>query len=120
MIDKLTLKIWNDKDPESDTTNVTLIIKIDGIKYVANRFVKPKFVINDNVISYLKQIVVPEIIEKLIEDHVALHGDNVIIASEKCTYCHKKKKIIVVRYVGGSYAHICEDCIRYEDKMSLL
>jgi hypothetical protein len=76
MIDKLTLKIWNDKDPESNTTNIKLTIKIDGIKYVANRYVQPKFVINDNVVSYLKQIVVPEIIEKLIEDHVALHGDN--------------------------------------------
>jgi hypothetical protein len=76
MIDKLTLKIWNDKDTESDTTNIRLIIKIDGIKYEATRFIKPKFVINDNVVSYLKQIVVPEIIEKLIEDHVALHGEN--------------------------------------------
>lgn len=76
MINKLTLKIWNDKDTESDNTNIRLTIKIDGIKYEASRFIKPKFVINDSVISYLKLIVVPEIIEQLIEDHVALHGDN--------------------------------------------
>lgn len=73
MINAISLKISN--DDLLDLTRLELEVKVEGRIYVRSMDIKPKLIINDEMVTYFQKTVVEDLITQIIEEDLIMYGD---------------------------------------------